>query len=741
MAGRSVTAGSTTTQKKIGIMARIGATLSDWWGLLKSIFTHDVGVASTQKEKTKKEKIKKDKSTMKRLFGTYFARHWPSLTVAIFFMAIVAIATTSKAWLMKPILDSIFIERSRQTLTYIPIMIFVIFAIRGIAEYLGSIIMNRVMALASSQIRLDIFGHLLRCDLSYFHENESGKLVSKFTSVAQSVAGGFITTLVILCKDCMLLLALMALMIMQDWRMFLVIVVVFSLGLIVMTYKSKDLAGDVTREKHKVAGNINSFLSQAFQGIRQIKAFQMERVESNKAKAFFSDNANIETKQVQVEALRRPMVDMLAGIAIGSALAYGGSRVLDGEMSPGSFFVFVTSAFIIYRPLKNITTVKAKIGACLTSAEGVFDTIDNAPNIVNHPKAKALVPAPHYHIDFKDVGFSYGGKAKKKKTKEKEEDEKKTFALDELNISVEAGKTTALVGPSGGGKSTIFNLIPRFYDVHKGAIEINGSDIRMLTIRSLRAHIALVSQDIFLMNDTIAENIKLGATGRTTKTAIVDAAKRAAAHDFIMALPKGYDTPIGENGVSLSGGQRQRISIARAIIKNAPILLLDEATSSLDSESESLIQSSLKELRKDRTTLVIAHRLSTIRDADKIYVILNGQVAEHGTHSQLCRKTSSLYKQMLEKQSGSIFVDMQDNDTQEDDTDKTKQQQEETKKPTKKKKKSEKNKETAPSTKKTSADITTLHPRHAKKQKIKAQRKKTAKEGDTPKKASASSGG
>ena len=611
---------------------------------IKSILTGRLDNKETPKT-TRSETNK----ILRRVFKTYLLPHWPMISIAVFFMVLVAIATSAKAWIMKPVLDDIFLNKNTSMLSILPFIIFAMFAVRGIAEFLQTILMNRVTSQASARVRSQMFRHMLKSDLSFFHNNTSPALVSKFTQVAQGVASTLITTVVTLLKDSLMLLSLSALMIVQDWRMFIFISTAFMVFYLPLTRKNRNVAEGATNKKYAIAGGMAAFLNQSFQGIRQVKAFQMEDKESKKADTFFKNSAGADLKTVQAEAMRRPLVDILAGLAIGLTMAYGGQRVIDGSTTPGSFFAFVTAALIVYRPLKNLSTVGAKVQACVASAKNIFQLIDSKPEVQNRADAKPL-PKKHSKqltVAFHNVVFSYP-------TKNRGEQARR-YALNGIDLHVAEGKTTALVGPSGGGKSTILNLIPRFYDVTDGSIKLNDIDIRDVTLESLRAHIALVSQDIFLMNDTIAANIAYG-TGRRPIAAIKQAAENSAAAEFIETLPKGYKTVIGENGVMLSGGQRQRLSIARAMMKDAPILLLDEATSALDSESERIIQESLTKLRANRTTLVIAHRLSTIRNAEHIYVILNGQVHESGTHANLIQKPG-IYKKMVTQQKHSDVLD------------------------------------------------------------------------------------
>jgi len=374
----------------------------------------------------------------------------------------------------------------------------------------------------------------------------------------------------------------------------------------------------VSANTQQQIGEFATLLEQTFQGVRHVKAYGMEPYECSRMEKLVETVFDLSFKAQKVSARSSPIMETLGGAAITTIIIYGGSRVIDGASDPGSFFSFITALLLAYEPVKRLANININLQAGLAASQRVFTVLDIEPEIRDADDAKTL-QVKGGAIQFKDVSFSYNNE---------------TTALRNISLDIEAGQTIALVGPSGAGKSTILNLIPRFYDINAGAITIDGQDIRDVTLESLRSATALVSQEITLFDDTVRSNIAYGRFG-ASDAEIEEAARHAAAHDFILQLENGYDTIVGEHGVKLSGGQRQRIAIARAMLKNAPILLLDEATSALDTESERHIQGALTELMKGRTTLVIAHRLSTIVDADKICVIQNGHVTEQGRHEEL----------------------------------------------------------------------------------------------------------
>jgi subfamily B ATP-binding cassette protein MsbA len=474
----------------------------------------------------------------------------------------------------------------------------------------------------------------VRLDLGFFHASATGDLIARFTNDANYVRAAVSTALTGLVKDALTVIALLAVMFYQDWVLASVSFFAFPLALLPILRVGRRTRRASSRA-YDTVGRFSAFLTETIRAIRQIKAHGMEAYEAARAKALSDELFGRVTKALRVKAMANPLMETLAGLAIAATVLYGGAQVIEGTTSPGAFFSFVTALLLAYQPMKAIANLNAHLQEGLAAAERLFALLDLAPTIVEAPKAPAL-RITGGEIRFEDVRFAYGERS----------------ALRGVSFAVPAGRTVALVGPSGAGKSTILNLIPRFHDVEGGRVMIDGQDVRGVTLASLRGAISLVAQDASLFDDTVRANILYGRAG-ADEAAMIAAAKAAAAHDFIVALPQGYDTVIGEDGVNLSGGQRQRVSIARAILRDAPILLLDEATSALDPESERAVRAALARLKCGRTTLVIAHRLSTVLAADAILVVEGGRIVERGGHAELIAR-GGVYARLY---AGDIGVD------------------------------------------------------------------------------------
>ncbi len=566
-----------------------------------------------------------------RLVRDYVRPYFGRLAFAMLFMAAGAAATAANAWIMQPVLDDVFLDKNARMLILMPLIVLALAFVKGAADYGQAVFMFYASQRVIADIQKEMFAHLMRADIAFFHNTPAGNLISHFTndlgklrlSVAQVLTG--------MIKDTLTLVFLVAMMIYRDWQLALVAFFVFPVAVLPIVRIGRRLR-KVSTSTQVQMGHFNTLLNQTFQGARQVKAYGMEKYESDRADGLIEGIFRLLFKTNRVSALSRPIMETLGGIAIALVIWYGGSRVIAGETTPGTFFSFITALLLAYQPMKSLANLNAQLQDGLAAAQRVFALLDVEPEIRDRPGARDLDGAGG-GISFDGVSFSYGPGAP---------------ALHDISLDVTAGKTVAMVGPSGSGKSTILNLIPRFYDVGCGSVRVNGEDVRDLKLASLRAGIALVSQESSLFDDTVRANIAYGRFG-CPEEEIVEAAKRAAAHDFITALPAGYDTMVGEHGVKLSGGQRQRIAIARAMLKNTPILLLDEATSALDTESERQVQAALRHLMKGRTTLVIAHRLSTVTHADIIYVIEAGRVAESGSHTELLAR-EGVYARLYELQ-------------------------------------------------------------------------------------------
>ncbi|MCF8465770.1 MAG: ATP-binding cassette domain-containing protein [Sneathiella sp.] len=552
-----------------------------------------------------------------RLLRDYVMSYKWRLSAAVFFMIVSAMTSAATAFVMKPIVDEVFFEKNSEFVLYTTLAVIAIFTVRGVATYGQTIVMDWVGTRVVSDIQKDLFKRLVFADLAWFHNNPSGNLVSRFvfdTNFLKTVAT---QTLVVMTKDSLSAIFLIASLFYYDWKMALFILIALPPGALAIRQLGKRSRKAAHKVLEQTAG-FSSFLEENFQGIRVVKAYSREQQATRQGDEVIEGRFKYQYKSLRIEASSGPIVETLAGLMIAGVIFYGASNVLAGVTTPGTFFAFVTAVMLAYQPVKSVAKIFPRMQSGLAAAHRIFMLLDIRHKVVDKPSATPL----EFHkgeVEFRHVRFAYNP------------DE---VVLKDISLKIGAGKRVALVGPSGGGKSTILNLIPRFYDVGAGDILIDGQNIRDVTLSSLRRNIALVSQDVFLFDDTIRANIAYGREN-ATEDEIIAAAKSAAVHGFVSALPKGYDTLVGSQGVRLSGGQKQRIAIARAMLKDAPILLLDEATSALDTESERKIQVALKHLMKGRTSLVIAHRLSTILDADMINVVVAGEIVETGSHDQL----------------------------------------------------------------------------------------------------------
>ncbi len=554
---------------------------------------------------------------MKRLYREAVGRYRGQIVLAVVFMALSATATAAVAKLMEPVVNEVFMLRNADLLWPVAGMVLATFATKGLAEYGQSVVMSRVGLRIIADLQQRLFDHLMTLDTGFFARNTAGRLVSRFMVDINQMRGAVSNALTSLGKDLLSVAGLVAVMFWQDGLLASVAFFVFPIAILPIARIGRRMR-KVSINTQDQMGAFNTVLEQSFHGIRMVKSYGLEDHERQKVHTLTEDLFSLVLKASRIRALSSPVMETLGGIAITVVILYGGSRVVDGTTTAGQFFSFVTALMLAYQPMKNLAKLNASLEEGLAGAERLFSLLDTRTTIVEHTDALPL-PTAGGKIEFHNVRFSYDGKHD---------------VLSGLNLEVPAGHTVALVGPSGSGKSTILNLIPRFYDVSDGVVLIDGMDVRNATLESLRRSIALVSQDVVLFDDTVRANIGFGRPG-ADNSEIENAARMAAAHDFIGTLPQGYDTPVGERGMSLSGGQRQRIAIARAILKNAPVLLLDEATSALDTESERQVQEALETLMKGRTTVVIAHRLSTITRADIIHVIDGGRVVESGSHQKL----------------------------------------------------------------------------------------------------------
>ena len=561
-----------------------------------------------------------------RLVREYLRPHRGRLILAVLCMAIVAGTTATNAYLMKPVFDDVFILRDQNMLLIIPVAIFAVALIKGIATYGQAVLMSYIGQRIVSTIQQIMFSHLMWADIAYFQNTSTGKLISRFNNDANMLRAAVSNVLIGIAKDSLTLIFLIGLLFYHDWALALIAIFVFPTAVypIVRIGQRMRKVSDNTQVQ---MGELTTLLDETFRGARHVRAYGMEHYEINRANKLIDIIFKLVQKAARVRSATHPIMESLGGIAVAVIIFYGGSQVIQGTTTPGTFASFISALLLAYPAMKNLANMNANLQEGLAAAQRIFLLIDSDPSIQNSSDASTM-DSVKGNVTFTNVNFSY---------------EPKRLALAGINLKIDVGQTAALVGPSGAGKSTILNLIPRFYDCDEGQILIDGQDIRDVTVSSLRSKIALVSQDLTLFDDTIQSNISYGKLD-AKQNEIISAAKAAEAHDFISSLTSGYETHVGGRGLKLSGGQRQRIAIARAMLKDAPILLLDEATSALDSKTEQQVQAALDKLTQGRTTIVIAHRLSTVIAADIIFVMDSGRIVEQGTHSELIAKKGSYAK-------------------------------------------------------------------------------------------------
>jgi subfamily B ATP-binding cassette protein MsbA len=552
-----------------------------------------------------------------RLARDFMRPHAARIALAFLLMGAAAGSTAMRAWLMQPVLDRIFVGRDSSLLLLIAGAALAIAIVKGLADYGQAVLMNRVGLRVIADVQIALFARLMGADLAYFHGHPSGTLISRFTSDAVLLRSAAANVLGGIGKDALTVVFLVGVMFYQDWLLALISFFIFPLAIHPIVGIGRRMRR-VSANTQAEIGQLTTLLSQTFQGARLVKAYGMEAYEQRRAAGLFERLFALTNRATRTRSRASPMMETLGGAAIAIVILYGGHQVIAESRTPGAFFSFITALLLAYQPLKSLANLNASLQEGLAAAQRIFQVLDVEPTICDLPGARPLQIAGG-EICFERVRFGYapGG-----------------VALDGVSFTVPAGRTVALVGASGAGKSTILNLIPRFFDVEEGSIAVDGQDIRTVSLASLRGAVALVAQEVTLFDDTLRANIAYGRFG-AAEADIEAAARAAGADEFIRELPNGYDTQVGEHGVRLSGGQRQRLAIARAMLKDAPILLLDEATSALDSESERQVQTALRTLIRGRTTVVIAHRLSTVQGADLICVVDRGRIVESGRHSEL----------------------------------------------------------------------------------------------------------
>ena len=572
------------------------------------------------------------KKILLRLYFSYVKKYLNKIIIALLLSICVAGSTAAIAWLLDPAIDKMFIEQDKSMMLIIPVAIVFAFASKGLSLYMARIVLIKVGANIVLVLQKQLTSSILKSDLHTLESKHSGQYLSHIMHDVSLVKTCVSSGVLNLMKDSFTLIVLVGLMFYQNWKLAFFAMLMMPLAAFVAKSLGKRI-GKATTESTKLNARLTSYLSEMLKGSRMIKIFQQEKFELDRSSEILTKNMLIQNKIGFIMIRATPVMEVLIGIMIGGFIYYSGFMILSGEMGINNFFSFLTAMMLAYQPVRSLATINMMFYSGAAGAERVFGVLDTEPNI------KEIDSSPNLeinasNIEFKNVSFAYP------KTDAE--------AVKKINISIKGGTTAALVGHSGAGKSTIINLLPRFYDPKEGEIHIDGQNISKVMLSSLRKNISMVSQDIILFDDTVRANIayaKLDASEEQIKKAC----DFASATEFIEKLPQAYETIIGENGIKLSGGQKQRISIARAVLKNSPIILLDEATSSLDSESEEKVQNAIIDLTKNKTTLVIAHRLSTIIRADKIFVLNQGKIADTGTHNELL-KNSMIYKNLYSKQ-------------------------------------------------------------------------------------------
>ncbi len=569
-----------------------------------------------------------------RLLREYLLPHWTLVAIALVCAAVVAGVHGATAWLVKPLMDKIFIEKNRQLLGILPVVVVGLYFVKGVARFLQNYIMKYVSELMIMNIRIDLYKHLQNMSYGFLKNRQTGELVSRIINDVGVISKANVSLIRNFIRQIMTLIALLVVLFKRDWQLASFSIVVFPAMGGVIYYVGKKMKKISKRQQKKMA-TISGVLIEGFSGAKVIKAFNAEKQEIERFAREMKKLLKINMKGVTVKELNAPLVEFLGSIAAAIIVFIAGKRVIDGILSPGDCFSFIAALMMMYEPVTKISKVNADLNSAIAAAERIYQFLDTEPDIKDHPYA---VEKRHFEKDIKyqNVWFRYP---------DAEEDE---WTLKDVNLTVKKGEILAIVGPSGSGKTTLVDLLPRLYDPTKGCILMDGIDIRKIKISALRSLISMVTQDVILFNDTIYNNILYGKPEASYEE-VIKAAKMAHAHDFIVSLPDGYDTVVGDKGVRLSGGQRQRIAIARAFLKNAPILVLDEATSALDAESEQLVKDALYNLMKGKTTLIIAHRLATVVEADRICVMDKGRIVEEGTHEELVKK-GGYYKRLCELQ-------------------------------------------------------------------------------------------
>lgn len=568
----------------------------------------------------------------KRVWMTYIAPKWKWLVASVTLMLIASSFDALLVMQLKPIFDEVFIDKNQTMLLDIGLKILALYLVKGTFSYTQALVMTKLSIFVIRDMQFEVYKKLLRMDSKFYQKHTLGEILTRFGSDVSTIKSATLGSLITFVRDAGSVFFLIIVMFYQCFEMACVVFFVFPLGIWPIVICGKKMKKKFKRNR-KVGEDFFDMITQSFKGIKIVKSYCTEDFEFNNVKSSIEKMNKLSFSMACIDSLQHPLMEFIGGLGMTAALAYGGYEIMKGNMTPGNFVVFLLAIVAAYKPMKQLASVHMTLQTGIVSMERLFSMIDIEPAIKDKPDAKPLV-ITEGRIEMKNISFSY--------------DDDGLKVLKNVSVEAKPNETIAFVGHSGSGKSTLINFMPRFYDPETGYVKIDGQDVRDVTVESLRRQVAYVSQDVVLFHDTIKNNIRYGNPDATDEQ-VIEAAKAAAAHDFIMQTENGYETVLGEQGAGLSGGQRQMISIARAMLKNAPILLLDEATAALDSKSEHIVQQSLERLMQNRTTIVIAHRLSTIVHSDRIFVFSEGEIVEQGTHDELVA-LDGIYAQMYKIQ-------------------------------------------------------------------------------------------